>query len=98
MESDDVLACSFTSTDAPRFPAQRSPTSKTRASSPRQRVPSCTVAAAGDELATKSDLAAVRAEIMAELALQRSALTVRIVGAQVATATLLFAALRFLGA
>ena len=57
-----------------------------------------TVATASDELATKSDLAAVKTEIMAELALQRSALTVRIVGAQVATATLLFAAIRFLGA
>ncbi len=44
-----------------------------------------TVAVADDSLATKADLAALKAD-----------LTVRIIAAQVATATLLFAALRFL--
>ena len=44
-----------------------------------------TVAVADDSLATKADLAALKAE-----------LTARIIAAQVATATLLFAALRFL--
>ncbi len=51
-----------------------------------------TVAVADDSLATKADLAALKADVAA----LKAELTVRIIGAQVATATLLFAALRFL--
>ena len=52
-----------------------------------------TVAETDEGLATKADLAALRAD----LAALRSDLTTRIIAAQVATATLLFAALRFFG-
>ena len=52
-----------------------------------------TVAEADEGLATKADLAALKAD----LAALKADLTTRIVAAQVATATLLFAALRYFG-
>ena len=58
-----------------------------------------TVAVADDSLATKADLAALKTDLAAlktDLAALEAELTVRIIAAQVATATLLFAALRFL--
>lgn len=67
-----------------------------------------TFAAANDELATKSDLTALKVEfaalkaefvaLKADLKALKAELTMRIIAAQVATAMLLFAALRFFGA
>ena len=57
-----------------------------------------TVAESDEGLATKGDITGLKSDMAAlksDMAALKSELTLRIVGAQVATATLLFAALRF---
>lgn len=56
-----------------------------------------TIARADDSLATKTDLDAVRTGLEAAMETLKAELTVRIIASQIATAMLLFAALRFLG-
>ena len=56
-----------------------------------------TFAESNDTLATKADLQATKAELQSSIAQLRADLTLRIVVAQVATVTLLFAALKAFG-